>query len=86
MVPRRCVGTHIALYVGADKDCEGIRPRHGHVLLPPAVHHDRDVEAEHERHRDEGAEVGAVPRHLLEQPAAIQRVNGGRLRRSVTGS
>ena len=69
--PTRC--THVSLYVCADVDGERVGPGHGHVLLPPAVHHDSHVEAQHKRHRDEGAEVGAVARHLLEQAVGTGR-------------
>lgn len=39
--------------VGADKDSQRIRPWYGGILTPPSLHHDRHIETQHERQRNE---------------------------------
>lgn len=57
---------------GGDEERQGVGPRQQLVLLPPALHHQAHVEAQHERHRDALALRAEVLPHLLEHPAAHQ--------------
>ena len=54
--------------VRADEHRDGVRPRDAGVLVPPALHDDGDVEAQHEGQRDEVAVRLAVLDHGLEHP------------------
>ena len=50
-----------------DHDAEGVWPGQELVLLPPPVHHQRHVEAEHEGEGDVGQVVAAVQPQRLER-------------------
>lgn len=73
----------LAVDVGADKDGDGVRPGYAGVLVPPALHDDGDVEAQHEGERDQVAVRLAVLDHglehcflLLVQSQAVRQVEG----------
>lgn len=53
---------------GRDEQRQRVGPGQQLVLLPPALHHQADVEAQHERHRDRLALRAEVLPHLLEHP------------------
>ncbi|MPC16362.1 hypothetical protein E2C01_009184 [Portunus trituberculatus] len=63
----RAPSTYKAVHGGGYEECQGVRPGEGHVLLPPPLHHDGHIEAEHEGQWDEVTEVLAVHGHLLEE-------------------
>lgn len=56
----------LAVDVRADEDGDGVGPGDAGVLVPPALHDDGDVEAQHEGQRDEVAVRLAVLDHGLE--------------------
>lgn len=54
--------------VGADEHGYRVRPGNAGVLVPPARHHDGDIETEHERQWNEVAVGRAVPDDFFENP------------------
>ena len=68
-----------------DHDAEGVWPGQELVLLPPPVHHQRHVEAEHEGEGDVGQVVAAVqPQRLERLPPSLP--SASRTRASNKGS
>lgn len=49
---RRTGATYLPVNVCADENGKRIRPRNAHVLVPPSLHHNRYVKAQHERQRN----------------------------------
>lgn len=64
---------YLAVDVRADEHGNGVGPGDAGVLVPPALHDDGDVEAQHEGERDEVAVCLAVLHHGLEHPAEQHR-------------
>ena len=63
-----------------DHDAEGVWPGQELVLLPPPVHHQRHVEAEHEGEGDVGQVVAAVqPQRLERLPPSLPSASRNRI-------
>ncbi len=63
----------VAVDAGRDPDGGGVGPRQRLELRPPPRDHQRDVEAQDKRHRDQVREAAAVDHHLLEDQLACKR-------------
>lgn len=61
----------LAVDVGADEHGDGVGPGDARVLVPPALHDDGDIEAQHERQRDQVAVRLAVLDDGLEHPLLL---------------
>lgn len=61
--------SYILRYGGTDEQGERVGPRQQLVLLPPALHNQTDVEAQHERHGYTLALGPKVLAQFLEYPA-----------------
>lgn len=59
---------YLSLQERADEEGQGVRPGDRGERVPPALHHHRNVEAQHEGNRNEVGEVAAVHAHVLEEP------------------
>lgn len=65
----------LAMHIGADKDCYGIWPGNGGVLIPPARHHNRYIETQDEGERYEISITVAIRHNGLEGSARRKNIN-----------
>ncbi|KAJ8873601.1 hypothetical protein PR048_024419 [Dryococelus australis] len=68
---RESTKSHLAVYVGADEDCDGVGPRDADILVPPALHHDRHIETQHERQRDQVIKGFTVLHYGMKNPENV---------------
>lgn len=65
---------YLSLQERADEEGQGVRPGDRRERVPPALHHHRNIEAQHEGNRYEVGEVAAVHAHVLEEPGGAGKV------------